>query len=88
MARERDKYYGAPVALSDPANEAVPITPGEPLDETARAIYVGTGGNLMMRGGDDTAMRTWKNVPDGTMLPFRVDEVGVGSTATDLLALY
>lgn len=89
MGRERDKYYGADVALSDPANEALPIVPGEALADTARGIYVGVGGDISMKGGDDSAFRLWKNVPDGTTLAFRVAEVqATGTTATDMLALY
>lgn len=89
MARSQDKYFGAPVALSDPANEAVPVAAGDSLPDTARSLYVGVGGTIVMKGGDDTEWRTWKNVPDGCLVPFRVKAIRVeGTTATDMLALY
>lgn len=89
MGRRQDKYFSNTVQLSDPANEAAPITPGTPLDDTARAMYVGGAGDISMKGEDDASFVLWKNVPAGSFLPFRVKEVRAnGTTATNMLALY
>lgn len=89
MQRSQDRYFGAPVSLSDPANEAIDIVPGEELDDVARGIFIGGGGDVVMKGGDDDDWHTWKNVPPGSWLPFRVREVRMaGTTATAMLALY
>lgn len=89
MARGPDKYFGAPVQLSDPANEAVAIVPGQALADPARSVYVGGAGDIAMKGTDDADFVVWKAVPAGSLLPFRVKEVRVaGTTATSLLALY
>jgi len=85
----QDKYYGVNVTLSDPANEARVVVPGTPLTEPSRSLYVGVGGDIVMRGMDDTTNKTWKNVPDGAILPFRASLiVASGTTATNILALY
>jgi hypothetical protein len=86
---ERDKYFGEAIKLSDPVNEAVAVVPGTPLENVSRALWVGTGGDISAKLGDDISFHTFKNVPDGTALPFRVSEVRAsGTTANDMLALY
>lgn len=89
MGHQQDKYFGAPVQLSDPANEAIPIVPDTPLDDAARGLYIGGAGDISMKGADDADWRLWKNVAAGTFLPFRVAAVrAAGTTATNMLALY
>ncbi len=89
----QDKYYGKEVQLSDPANEARPVTMSDTVDlgggEPCRGLYVGTGGTVVMLGTDDTAARTWLNVPNGALIPFRAKRVMLtGTTASNILALY
>lgn len=89
----QDKYFGVDVQLSDPANEARVLTPndGTPgvISEPPRSIYVGSGGDITMQGMDDNAPKLWKNVPAGSILPFRVKKImATGTTATNLLGLY
>lgn len=90
MGRGQDKYFGANVALSDPANEAVPVVPSDnAFSDTARGLYVGVGGDISMKGGDDQDWVLWKNVPAGSFMPFRCKAIRVaGTTATNILALY
>lgn len=90
MAREQDKYFGAGVSLGDPANESVPIVPGTPLDDVSRGLFIGTGGNVNMKLGDDDDFRLFKNLAGGTDYGYRVKEVDDGplTTAQDMLALY
>lgn len=87
----RDRYYGEEVRLSDPANEAKPVTPNDDtdLDAGCRALWVGVGGDLVMQGLDDSQAQTWKNVPAGSIVPFRAKKImSTGTTADSILALY
>lgn len=77
--------------VSAPARRAVAVTPHDSnaLSDIPKALYVGTAGNIAMRGVDGTSDQSWKNVPAGTVLPFRAQYVrATGTTAADLLALY
>jgi hypothetical protein len=85
----RGKYYGERELLSDPGDEAVAVTAdGNDFDEPAKFIYVGTGGDLKMKGAGDTDWVTWKAVPSGATIPFRAVAVHADSTADDILAIY
>ena len=73
-----------------PAARAAAVAPHDvnALAETAKALFVGTGGDVVARGvsGGDALFR---NVPSGTVLPFRAQFVrATGTTAADILALY
>jgi L-asparaginase/Glu-tRNA(Gln) amidotransferase subunit D len=77
--------------VSAPARRSAAIVPSDvqPLAEVPKALFVGTGGTIAMRGVGDTADQVWKNVADGTVLPFRPLFVrAAGTTAADMLALY
>lgn len=86
-----DPFSGVSDAPFAPATRALAITPDDtnPLTDIPKGLYVGTGGTITMRGVNGTADQVWKNVPSGTILPFRVQYVrATGTTAADLLALY
>ena len=85
-----DSFSNSADSVSAPATRAVAVTPHDsnPLTDVPKALYVGTGGTITMRGvgSADTA---WKNVASGTVLPFRARFVrATGTTAADILALY
>ncbi len=68
--------------------EPVKTHNSNPLPEVPRALFIGKGGTLKMRGVDDTEDRTWK-VPAGAVLPFRAEFIRTtGTSADDILALY
>lgn len=75
---------------SAPATRLVPVEPhdSEPLTDTPKALYVGTGGTIVLSGpagGDATLV----NVPDGAILPIRAAFVRAsGTTAQDIVALH
>ena len=79
--------------LDSPADNYYAITPSDSADLPfrPRAIYVGTGGNLVLReqqGGGGTAV-TFTNVPNGAVLPVRAWRVvATGTTASNIVGLY
>lgn len=75
---------------TSPAQTFAAVTPHDSTNLTtiARALYVGTGGDVVIVGLDNVAV-TFKNVPSGTLLPCvarRVNATGTG--AQDIVALY
>lgn len=78
---------------NSPGRKAIAITPHatNPIytDVPVKGVYVGVGGDITLRGVDDTVDTLWKNVPSGTYLRFRAQYVrAVGTTATNLLAIF
>lgn len=75
-----------------PASSVVAVTPHDtnPISPARpRALWVGTAGNVTLRGIDDTTDAVIKNVPAGTMLALRASHVrATGTTAADIVALY
>jgi hypothetical protein len=75
---------------SVPAEDASAVTPSDStnLTNAARALYVGTAGNiaLVTVGGN---VITFVNVQSGTILPVRTTRVNAtNTTATNIVALY
>jgi len=86
-----DRFATAWDSPSAPATAAFAVVPHDvtPLGVIPKALYVGSGGDIAMRGVNDTADAVWKNVPGGTILPFRPRHVrATGTTATNLIAIY
>lgn len=75
-----------------PSTDAVAVTPNDvvPLNLIPKAVYIGTGGDLTVCGSKEGATDvTFKNVPDGAVLPFRAKFIrATGTTATDIVVLY
>ena len=66
-----------------------PIVPHDtsPLPVVPKAIYVGTAGDVVLRGIGSTADVTFKNCPAGSELMVRASHVSAtGTTASDLVA--
>lgn len=86
-----DPFSNSADAVSAPAMRAVAVVPndGVALGQVPKALFVGSGGTIVMRGAGDGADSVWRNVPDGAVLPFRPAFVrATGTTAGDMLALY
>lgn len=86
-----DSFQSATDSVSSPARSAIAVTPHDanPLADIPKALFVGTAGNITMRGVDGAADQVWKNVPAGAILPFRARYVhATGTSAADILALY
>ncbi|MBU7581143.1 MAG: hypothetical protein KAF27_11880 [Porphyrobacter sp.] len=85
-----DNFYATLDSLIAPARNCFPITP----DNTAelailpKAIYVGGGGNLVVRAVDSAQDVTFVNVAAGSLLDVRVVAVRqAGTTATNIVGL-
>lgn len=66
-----------------------PIIPHDliPLPAIPKGIYVGTGGDVVLRGLDGTMDVTYRNLPDASYIAVRAQFVrATGTTATDLIA--
>jgi type 1 fimbria pilin len=86
-----DNFSNVADSIAAPARQARAVTPHDSnaLTDIPKALFVGTGGNITMRGVGGTADQVWKNVQSGTILPFRAQYIrAAGTTAGDILALY
>lgn len=86
-----DPFQSVADSVSSPARAALAVTPHDanPLADIPKALFVGTAGDIVMRGVDGASDQTWKNVPAGAILPFRARYVrATGTSAADILALY
>ncbi len=84
-----DDFSGRESGLTSPAQDAEAVTPSDAaaLPRAARALYVGSAGNLRLRmlSGVDV---TFTAVPAGTLLPLRATHVlATGTTAGSIVAL-
>lgn len=85
-----DQFSGTLDSVSAPATRGVAVAPHDVngLADVPKALFVGTGGNLTVRGSGNADL-VFKNVPDGSILPFRAQYVrATGTTAADIVALY
>ncbi len=84
-------FSGVADAPYAPSTRAVAVTPDDatPLADIPKGLFVGTGGDITMRGLNGASDQLWRNVPAGSVLPFRAQYVrAAGTTAADILALY
>lgn len=83
--------FGSFDELNAPASQSAAVTPHatNPIQAGAiavKSLWVGTGGDLVLRLAGDTADRTYKNVPSGTMLYLMATHVRASGTAADIVA--
>ncbi len=84
-----DRFANTQSSLSSPASSGFAVTPSDTgnLAETSRALYVGQGGDLMVRMLSGESVN-FANVPSGSLLPLRVTAVlTTGTTAGAIVAL-
>ncbi len=85
-----DKFAMMADSVGSPARRAFAITPHATaeIDPLPKAIYVGTGGDIVLRGVDGTADVTFKSVPSGAILDVRAQYIrAAGTTASNLVGL-
>ena len=60
----------------------------DPLPVVPKAIYVGSGGHVVVRGVDATTDVVFANVPTGAIVDVRASHIrATGTTASNLVAL-
>jgi len=85
-----DNFQNLQDSVSSPARMLLSVSPadGVTLPYVPKAVYVGSGGDLVMRCVDDEVPTTLKNVPTGAILPVRPSEIlNTGTNASDLVLL-
>lgn len=85
-----DAFSGFADSLICPARGCFAITPADSgeLAEITRAIYVGTGGNIVLTPARGTGPVTFRNIPSGSILDLRVSAIAAtGTTASDIVGL-
>ncbi len=85
-----DRFETQADTLSLPARRAFSIAAHATaeIDPLPKAIYVGTGGDIVLRGVDSAVDVTFKSVPSGAILDVRAQYIRVaGTTASNLVGL-
>jgi hypothetical protein len=89
--------FGTRARMIVPTGDAFPSNnnPGDNLNSAA--LYIGTGGDLMVDvvgGNGEYTYTLFKNIPNGTFIPVIVNHVyssldgDPGTTCSDIIALY
>lgn len=84
-----DTFANFTDSATGPAPAPYAITPSDTvaLPTIPRGIYVGTGGDVTLRGIGAAADVTYRNLPDASYIAVRAAYVrATGTTATDLIA--
>lgn len=85
-----DAFESVSDSVTSPAQSCFAIQPSDSafLQEVTKAIYVGKGGNVVLRAKRNSTDVTFMNVPAGIVLPVRALAVrAAGTTAGDLVGL-
>ena len=85
-----DPFQDAADHIAAPARAPFAITPNDQaaLPVIPKAIYVGTGGTVTLRGVGASADVVFRNVGNGQVLDVRAQFVrATGSTASDMVGL-
>jgi len=84
-----DRFSHLADSTSSPSRSMFSVTPhdGNPLPTLPKALYVGQGGDIVLRCIDDGADVTFRNVPTGSIIRARASHVrATGTTAAYILA--
>lgn len=85
-----DKYGSQSDTITSAALAPYAVTPNDSTDLATipKGIWVGTGGDVRLRGVNSVADVTFKAVPSGFIIPVRASRIlATGTTATDIVAL-
>lgn len=86
----KDTFDGFAGGVEGPADNFAAITKSDSVDLAimTRAVYVGTGGDVVALDRDGTVV-TFKNVPSGSILPIRATRINsTNTTAADLVGMW
>lgn len=85
---DRFEYFSD--TMSGPSRAPFPIVPSDTVELSVapKALYVGTGGTVVLLGLDATADTVFRNVANGQILDVRARFVrATGTTAGDIVGL-
>ena len=85
-----DRFSAHSDLTNAPSRAPFPVTPHDSaeLSTLPKALYVGTGGTVVLRGVDGTSDVTFRNIANGQVIDVRAQYVrATGTTATDIIAL-
>ena len=85
-----DAFANAANSLISPAHDCFAITPSDANDllQATKAVYVGTGGDIVLRAVGSQGDVTFRNIVTGSILDIRVRAIrATGTTATDIVGL-
>lgn len=86
MSNPFNSFADAPAAPSCAPYTLVPHDTDE-LTLVPKGIYVGSGGDVTLRGVDGVADVTYRNLPDASYIAVRAQYVrATGTTASNLIA--
>lgn len=77
-------------SVTSPARDGFAIIPNDTAEfaSVPKAIYVGTGGEIVARLLDSSADLTFRNIADGTILDIRPLAIrATGTSAADIVGL-
>lgn len=84
-----DQFSSRNDSATAPARNPYALLPHDTNELTVipKGIYVGTGGDITLRGVDATADVTYRNLPDASYIAVRAAYVrATGTTAANLIA--
>lgn len=85
-----DSFGSQADTVTSPSLAPFAITPNDDTDLTQipKALWVGGGGDVVLRGVNNAGNVTFANVPSGFIIPVRARRVmATGTTATGIIAL-
>lgn len=86
----QDPYADTAKSVIAPAADCFAIVPNDSaeLAKGTKAIFIGTGGDIVLKSVASEADVTFRNLPDGSILDVRVRAVrATGTTASDIVGL-
>jgi hypothetical protein len=86
-----DAFASHQMHLDSPGNNAAAVTPHDTneLATFARALYIGSGGDVSIISPGDTTPVLYRNLQAGTIHPVRAKIVrATGTTATNIVAIW
>lgn len=85
-----DAFDNSTDSPTAPSENCFAITPSDAADlpQATKAIYVGTGGDVMLRSVRGAAAVRFRNVPAGAIIDVRTAAfLATGTTAADIVGL-
>jgi len=85
-----DPFASSANSVIAPAADCFAIAASDVSDlaKATKAIFVGTGGTIVLRAVESANDVTFRNVPDGSILDVRVRAIrATGTTADDIVGL-